>query len=97
MNEWRRLCGEIRLVIPARRASPFHGPVGGVAVHPSPGDNEEDRPGGPFADVEIEGSSGAWREWDGGLLAALAHHPERAMTTVDVQVVDVGAERFADA
>jgi hypothetical protein len=23
MNEWRRLCGEIRLVIPARRASRF--------------------------------------------------------------------------
>ena len=23
MNEWRRLCGEIRLLIPARRASRF--------------------------------------------------------------------------
>jgi hypothetical protein len=33
---------------------------------------------------------------DGGLLAALGHHSQRAMTAVDVQVVGVGAERFAD-
>jgi hypothetical protein len=63
VQEWRRLCGEIRLVIPARRAHPFHGAVGGVAVHPSPGGAQEDRPGGPVADVKIEGSSGAGRQW----------------------------------
>jgi hypothetical protein len=32
----------------------------------------------------------------GDLLAAFAHDPQRAVTAVDVQVVDVGAERFAD-
>ena len=32
MNEWRGLCGEIRLVIPARLAQPSHRPIRLVAV-----------------------------------------------------------------
>jgi hypothetical protein len=51
MKAWRRLCGKIRLVIPARRAIRFPGPLGGVAVHPSTGWAQEDRPDGTFTDA----------------------------------------------
>jgi hypothetical protein len=96
MNEWRRRRGEILLVIPARRASRLPGAIGGVAVHPTPGGAQEDRPAGSSADVKIEGSGGGRRQRDGGLLAPLARHRQGPMTAPDVQVVDVGAERFAD-
>jgi hypothetical protein len=33
---------------------------------------------------------------DSDRLAALAHDPQRAVTAIDIHVVDVGAEGFAD-
>ena len=96
MNEWRQAVRRDPLGDPGPTGQPLHRAVGGVAVHPRPGGAEEDRPGGPFADVQIQSPAGTGCERDGGLFAALAHDPQRAMTAVHVQVVDADAERFAD-
>jgi hypothetical protein len=96
MNEWRRLCGEFRLPIPARRASRFT-VRSARSIHPSPVDGDEDRPDGSFTDIEVERSGGARGERDRDVLAALAHDPQRPMPTVHVEIGDVGAERFGDA
>jgi hypothetical protein len=73
MNEWRRLGGEIRLVIPARRAKPLHGAVSGVATQPLPGGTDEDRSAGAFADIQVDRPGGARGEGNRHPLAALAH------------------------
>jgi hypothetical protein len=96
MKPWRRLCGESRLVIPARRDEPLHGPISGVAAHLPTGGAEEDRPGGAFTDVQVERPRRASAKGVVTCLPPAAQDSERAMTAVDVQVVDVGAEGFAD-
>src|SRR5438045_36468 len=79
---------------PRLTRQPLHGAIGGATVHPSLGGAQEDRPGGPFAYIQVERPSGTPGERDNRLLAALAQHSQRAMTAVDVQVVNIGAKRL---
>src|SRR5215210_2757071 len=81
---------------PGSAGKPLDRAVGGVAVHPALLDAEEDRPRRPLADVEIKGSGRPGRQGDGDVLAALAEDLERAVATLEVEVVDVGAEGLGD-
>ncbi len=58
---------------------------------------QEDRPGRSLADVEIEGPCRPRRQRDSGGLVAFAMDERGAVASVDVEVVDVGAEGFGDA
>jgi hypothetical protein len=82
------------LAIPARRANRFTVRVGGVAVHPPALGAQEDRPGGPLGDVEVEGTGCPRRQGDDDVLSALAHDLEGPVTTLEVEAIDVGTKRF---
>ncbi len=81
---------------PGPAGEALHGAIGGVAVHPPALGPEEDRPGRPLADVEVEGPGCARREGDGDVLSALAHDLEGPVPALEVEAVDVGAEGFGD-
>lgn len=57
----------------------------------------EDRALEPFTDCEVEGPSDPRRQWHGDDLAAFAGHSQGAVTSLQSQRVDVGAERLGDA
>ncbi len=93
MKLWRRLCGPIRLVMPAALAR-HRTTGGGVPCHPLAVVSEEDGALDPLAHGEVDGSSGARCERDRHGLAALAMHDEGAVTTFQTQLVDVRPEGF---
>jgi hypothetical protein len=70
--------------------------MGGVAVHPSTGGAEEDRPDRALTDVQVQCPRRAGCERDGTCLPPLRTTRNVWWPRVDVQVVDVGAERSAD-
>jgi hypothetical protein len=72
-------------------------PGGGVTVEPLTVDVEEERPFAAFADCEIDGTSGAWRERDDHGLAALAQDCEGAVATLEAERLHVGAGRFRNS
>ena len=84
------------LVDPGALHESLDHPVRAVAVHPSTFDAEKDRPHRAFADVQIQCPPGAGCDRDGDVLAALSHDRQRAMSTLDRQVADVGVQRFGD-
>ena len=57
---------------------------------------DQDRSVGAFADGQVDGSGGAWHEWDPGGLVALTDDLQGAMTAFEPEVVDVRAARLAD-
>ena len=75
---------------------PLDRPIGGVAVHPAALGPEEDRPHRSLADIEVDRPGGAGSQGDGHVLAALAHDLERAVSALEVEVVDVGAQGLRD-
>jgi hypothetical protein len=85
------------LVGPGPPGDAFHGPVGCVAVHALPVGTEEDRPRGPFTDVEPHGPGSPWCEWHDGALAALSGDRQDVMTPFVAEAFDVGVQRFGDS
>jgi hypothetical protein len=81
---------------PRPAGQPLHGAVGGGAIHPLTVGVDEDRSVRSFSDVEVERPSGTRGERDRHPFAALAQHPQRPVSALDVQIRDVGAERFGD-
>ena len=61
-------------------------------ISEAPLDAEEDRARRSLPDVEVDRPGGAGSEGDGHVLAPLAHDLERAVPTLEVEVVDVGAQ-----
>jgi hypothetical protein len=57
---------------------------------------EQDRAVRPFADREVDRAGGTRGQRDGDLFTALAHDPQGTVTAFDVQVCDVGTQRFGD-
>jgi hypothetical protein len=66
-------------------------PVEAVAVTAS-----QDRPLVALSDGQVDRPSGPGYERDGGGLVALAHDPQRAMATLDAEVLGVGGTGLAD-
>ncbi len=50
-----------------------------------------------FSNREIDSSSGARYEWDGGGLVAFAEDAQGAMSALEREVFDVGSARFGDS
>jgi hypothetical protein len=67
------------LVDPRMAGDSPHDPRRPVAVETAAVAADKDRSLGPFADNQVDGASGARREWDRDGLAALAHHDQRAV------------------
>jgi hypothetical protein len=52
---------------------------------------------GPLADSEVQGAGGSRNQWDNGGLVALADDLQRAVATLETEVLDVRTARLADA
>jgi hypothetical protein len=63
-----------------------------VSIDPLPVGADEDRPLAAFTDGEIDGSGSAGRQGDGHDFPAFAQDGERAVTTLQPEVPDVGAD-----
>jgi hypothetical protein len=50
----------------------------------------------PIADRQVNGTANPWCQRQGGDLAALAHHGEGAVATLQTERFDVGADRLGD-
>ena len=88
--------GRDPLAYPCPAGESLHCAISRVAVHPCAVGPEEDRSGRSLTDVQVERPASAWRERDSHVLAALADDPQRPVPSVNIQVVDVGAQRFGD-
>jgi hypothetical protein len=69
-----------------------HDPAGGVTIDPLPVGAHEDRPVAAFADREVDGPRRPRCQGHGHDLAAFAQDGERAVTALEPQVLEVGAE-----
>jgi hypothetical protein len=54
-----------------------------------PGGRNEDRPLVAFADVQIQRGGGARDERDRNVLPTLAHDPQRPVSTIDAEILEV--------
>jgi hypothetical protein len=82
---------------PGSAGDPAHDPPSDVTVEPATVGLDEDRPVAPVTDRQVDGAGDAWGEGHGGGLAALADHSEGAMTTLESEGVDIGADRLGHA
>jgi len=80
-----------RLADVGAAGNPPDDPGRAVPVQPPPIGGQEDRPLGPFADREVDGSGGARRQRDGDDLAAFAGDGQRPVASFQAEGLDVGA------
>jgi len=73
-----------------------HDPTGRVAVDPPPVSSNDDRSLATFAHRQVDGPGRAGRQRDGHDLATLAHDRERAVPSLQPQVLDVSPNGFRD-
>ncbi len=95
MNEWRRLCGPIRLLMPAAFATrrTMRAAASRVIRSPLAPTNRGPSARSPMARSNARGA-GSERDRDG--LAALVVHDQGPMTALEAELFDVGAERLGD-
>jgi hypothetical protein len=58
--------------------------------------SKKDRALDALSDGEIDSSSDSRDEWDAGWLRALAHDLERAILSLETEVLDIGLARLSD-
>jgi hypothetical protein len=88
--------GSYELGYPGSSGDAAHDPPGGVSVDPYPVGSDEDRPVAAFADRQVDGSGRPRCERHGHDLASLAHDGERAVSPLQPEVLDGGADGFGD-
>jgi len=71
--------------------------VGGAPVEALAVTAPQDRPVVALTDGQVDRACSPGYERHGGGLVALAHDPQRAMATLDAEVLDVGRTGLADA
>jgi hypothetical protein len=69
-----------------------HDPAGGVTIDPLPVGAHEDRPVAALADRQVDGPGRPRCQRHGDDLATFAQDGERAVTALEPEVLDVGAE-----
>jgi len=74
------------------RANPA---VGGAPVEAAAVVAEQDRPGRPLADGQVDGARRPRHERDHGRLVALADDAQGAVASLEAEVLDVGPARLA--
>ena len=78
------------------RSDGAHPAMGGSAIEAFAVHSAQDRTIAAFADGEIDRPSSTGDEWDHCWLVALAENPQRPMTPLYPQVLDVAGTGFAD-
>ena len=97
---WRTSGGWDRphsLLNPGSFGESAHDPGGGVPVQPPGGiPIEEHWSFVAFTDTQVNGTSGAGRQWDGDDLATLPGDGQSAVPAFNTEVFDVSIERLGD-
>ncbi len=86
--------GTDRLGDPGPAGDPAHDPSRPVTVETPTVAGDEDRPGGTFADGQVDRPCGPQRRRDGHGLAALAQHGESPMASLHTKRLDVRPDRL---
>jgi hypothetical protein len=73
-----------------------HDPPCGVTIDPFARSADEDRPFAAFTNCEVDGPRRPGREGDRHDLAAFAQNPERAVSPLQPEILDVGADGLGD-
>ena len=73
-----------------------HPSVGGASIEPFTVAATQDRSFATLTDGEVDGARGARHERDHRGLVAFADDAQRAMSSFEAEVLDVGRARFAD-
>ena len=82
---------------PGALADRAHPPMGGATLETLPIPASKDRSFVAFADGEVDGAGGPRNDGDDGRLVALAEYPQRSMSSLEAEILDVGRARLGDA